>query len=79
MATSAVCQAGARIAINGGKGLTDPHRKQSGVRSGDLTGHVVYGDSLRIHLAGNCSSNNERTLPTKCGGAHLTLFTVGIC
>ena len=34
--------------------LTNPYRKKlGGVRSGDLAGHVMYGDPLLIHLAGN--------------------------
>ena len=43
--------------------LKNHHRKKSGdVRSGDLAGHVMYGDPLLIHLAGNCSSKKVRTM-----------------
>ena len=31
-------------------------KKSDGVRSGDLAGHVMYGEPLPIHLAENCSS-----------------------
>ena len=32
---------------------------------------MMYGDPLPIHLAGNFSSKNVRTILTYCGGAHL--------
>ena len=39
--------------------LTNPHRKiSSGVRSGDVTVHMIYGDLLPNHLPRNCSSKN---------------------
>ena len=45
-------------------------------KSGDLAGHVMYGDPFPIHLAVNCSSKNVRTMFAKCGGAHL-IFSCG--
>ena len=36
----------------------------------------MYNDPLLIHLAGNCSSKNVRTMLAKCGGAHLN-FSYG--
>ena len=40
--------------------LTNPHKKKSGgVRSGDLAGHVMYGDPPPVHLEGNCLSKND--------------------
>ena len=37
--------------------LNKPPQKKilGGIRSGDLAGHVMYGDPLPIHVAGNCS------------------------
>ena len=32
--------------------------KSGGVRSGDVAGHVMYGEPLPVHFAGNCSSKN---------------------
>ena len=37
--------------------------------SGDLAGHVMYGDPFPIHLEGNCSSKDVRIMLAKCGGA----------
>ena len=34
----------------------------------------MYGDALPIHLAGNCSSKNVRTILAKCGGAPAFLW-----
>ena len=45
--------------------------------SGDLAGHVIYGDPLPIHLSGNCFSNNVRKMLAKCVGDHLIFFLRG--
>ena len=34
-----------------------------------MAGHVMYDDPLPIHLAGNCSSKNVRTMLANCVGA----------
>ena len=40
-----------------------PHKKKScGAMSGDLAGHVMYGDPLPIHLAEDCSSKYVRKM-----------------
>ena len=44
--------------------------KPGNVRSGDVAGYVMHGDPIPIHLAGNCSFRNVRTMLVKCGGAH---------
>ena len=39
--------------------------------SGDLAGHVLYGNSSSNHLAENCSSKNVRTMLAKYVDSHL--------
>ena len=49
-----------------------PQEKSSDVRSGNLAGHVMYGDPLPVHFAGNCSSKNLRTNLTSVVELHLS-------
>ena len=37
----------------------------------------MYSEPLPIHLAGNCSSKNMRTMLAKCGGAPPDFFLWG--
>ena len=55
---------------------------QEKIRSGVLSGHVMYNDPLPMHLTGSCSSKNVRTMLAKCGvcltsklNAHWTFFS----
>ena len=38
----------------------------------------MYGHPFPIHLAGNCSSKNVRTMFAKCDGAHLIFSCAGL-